>query len=81
MTKRSWIREYCEKTTSHGMQYFVMKQRSRIEKLVKYYEIYFIKLLVTYYLRNTNYLLNFLIQNDGLLRYYFGLKKSKSTWP
>lgn len=35
MTKRSWIDEYCEKTTSPGVQYFVMKRRSPIEKSVK----------------------------------------------
>lgn len=35
LTKRNWFREYCEKTTSHGMKYFVMKNRSRIEKSVE----------------------------------------------
>jgi len=43
MAKRNWIKEYCEKTTSHGMQYFVMKNRSPIEKLVKYCAIHFIQ--------------------------------------
>ncbi|VVC43318.1 Epithelial sodium channel [Cinara cedri] len=28
-----WFREYCEKTTAHGMRYFVMKHRSQIEKV------------------------------------------------
>ncbi|XP_022161246.1 pickpocket protein 28-like [Myzus persicae] len=33
MTENSWFRDYCEKTTSHCMQYFVMKDRSPVEKL------------------------------------------------
>lgn len=34
MTKHNWFREYCKKTTSHCMEYLIMKQRSLIEKLV-----------------------------------------------
>ncbi|XP_060875934.1 pickpocket protein 11-like [Metopolophium dirhodum] len=33
MTENSWFRDYCERTTSHCMQYFVMKDRSPVEKL------------------------------------------------
>lgn len=36
MTEPNSFRDYCEKTTSHGVQYFVMKRRTPIEKLVKY---------------------------------------------
>lgn len=43
MTERNWFREYCEKTTSHGVQYFVIKRRTLIEKLDKYKEINCIK--------------------------------------
>ncbi|KAL4090752.1 hypothetical protein QTP88_025529 [Uroleucon formosanum] len=33
MTENSWFRDYCEKTTSRSMKYFVMKDRSPAEKL------------------------------------------------
>ncbi|XP_027844875.2 pickpocket protein 28-like [Aphis gossypii] len=34
MTEHSWFHDYCIKTTSHCMKYFVMKDRSPVEKLL-----------------------------------------------
>lgn len=49
MTEHSWFREYCEKTASPCMKYFVMDFRPGIEKLVKYLKlILFIKCQLEY---------------------------------